>query len=85
MTPREADERRLEMLLESALGQVCSTITTRMVEPDAEMQARLRDQIRVALFCARLIGRISRNRARHAPAVEVDMSGFNTPLGKGQK
>ena len=78
MTPREADERRLEMLLESALGQVCSTITTRMVEPDAEMQARLRDQIKVALFCARLIGRISRNRARHAPAMEIERS----PLGK---
>ena len=78
MTPREADERRLEMLLESALGQVCSTITTRMVEPDAEMQARLRDQIRVALFCAKLLGRISRNRARHAPAMEIERS----PLGK---
>ena len=66
------DDERLEMLLETALLQVCSTITTRMMEPDTETQTRLRDQIRVALFCARLLGRLARNRVRQAPTVELD-------------
>ena len=78
MTEQEADERRLEMLLETALTQVCGTITTRMMQPSPEMQNALRDQIKVAILCARLLGRISRNRARHAPAMEVEA----IPLGK---
>jgi len=66
------DDERLEMLLESALGQVCSTITTRQAEPSPEMQTALRDQIRVALFCARLLGRLARNKVRQAPTMELD-------------
>ena len=67
------DDERLEMLLETALLQVCGTITTRMREPDTETQTRLRDQIRTALFCARVLGKLSRNRVRQAPTMELDV------------
>ena len=62
---------RMHMLLETALEQVCASIAFHMGKPSDELRGAIRAQIRVALFCARVLGKIS-NNGRHLPTIETD-------------
>ena len=62
---------RMQMLLDTVLEQVCSSIAFHQGKPSTELRSALRAQIRVALFCARVLGKIS-NNGRHLPTIETD-------------